>query len=154
MLYQHWLAKFGLPETLVRDNNTELINNEIITLCYLYNIEHKPRTSHASWTNGLVEDMSRSLKEYFRCSTDVRIFSLSYNSKVTTTLGLSPYEIFFNQIPRKPRMFTAHSSKNTQGYCQPTKDPKIYNLPLQTHDEDHFHHPRILKLAGVDFKQR
>ena len=31
------------------------------------NIKHKPRTSHAPWTNGLVEGMNRSLQEYLRC---------------------------------------------------------------------------------------
>ena len=45
-------------------------------------------------------------------------------------------------------MFTANSHKNAQGYCQPNKDSICYNLPLHTHDEDHFHHPQILKLAS------
>ena len=66
-LYEHWIAKFGLPLILVTDNGTEFINNEIITLCHLYNIKHKPRTSHSPWTNGLVEGMNRSLQEYLRC---------------------------------------------------------------------------------------
>ena len=66
-LYEHWIAKFGLPEILVTDNGTEFINNEIITLYHLYNIKHKPRSSHALWTNGLVEGMNRSLQEYLRC---------------------------------------------------------------------------------------
>ena len=59
-LHGHWIAKFGLPEIFVTDNGTEFINNEIITQCHLYNIEHKPRKSHAPWTNGLVEGMNRS----------------------------------------------------------------------------------------------
>ena len=54
----------------------------------------------------------------------------------------------FNRIPRKPIMFTANSSKNTQLFCQPTTESICYNLPLHTHDEDHFHHPQILKLAS------
>ena len=45
-------------------------------------------------------------------------------------------------------MFTANSSKNTQGYCQPTKESKCYNLRLHIHDEDHFHHAQSLKLAS------
>ena len=159
-LYEHWIAKFGLPEILVTDNGTEFINNEIITLCHLYNIKDKPRTSHAPWTNGLVEGMNRSLQEYLRCiingndtrytewSADVKLFPLAYNSQITTTLGMSPYEMVFNQKPRKPIMFTANSHKNAQGYCQPNKDSICYNLPLHTHDEDHFHHPQILKLAS------
>ena len=113
---------------------TEFINNEIITLYHLYIIKHKPRTSHAPWTNGLVEGMNRSLQEYLRCiiigndtrytewSADVKLFPLSYNSHFTTTLGTSPYEMVFNQKPRKPIMFTANAHKNAQGFCQPNKD--------------------------------
>ena len=41
-LYKHSIAKFGLPEILVTDNGSEIINNEIITLCRLYKIKHKP----------------------------------------------------------------------------------------------------------------
>ena len=107
VLYEHWIAKFGLPEILVTDNGTEFINNEIITLCTLYNIKHKPHTSHAPWTNGLVEGMSRSLQEnlrcvingndtkYSECSADVKLFPLAYNSQITTTLGMSPYKMVF-----------------------------------------------------------
>ena len=165
-LYEHWIAKFGLPGILVADNGTEFINNEINKLCHLYNIKHKPGTSHATWTNGLVEGMNRSLQEYLQCiikGNDTRytewslstryteyteLFPLSYNSQITTTLGMSPYKMVFIQKPRKPIMFTANAHKNTQGYGQPNKDSVCYNLPLNTHDEDHFHHPQILKLAS------
>ena len=61
---------------------------------------------------------------------------------------MSPYEMVFNQKPRKPIMFTANAHKNAQGYCQPNKDSIYYKLPLHTHDEDHFHHPQILKLPS------
>ena len=54
----------------------------------------------------------------------------------------------FNQKPRKPFLFTANAHKNAQGHCKPNKDSICYNLPLHTHDEDHFHHPQILKLAS------
>ena len=45
-------------------------------------------------------------------------------------------------------MFKANAHTNTQGYCQPNKDSICYYLPLHTHDEDHIHHPEILKLAS------
>ena len=159
-LYEHWIAKFGLPEILVTDNGTEFINNDIITLSHLYNSKHKPRTSHAPWTIGLVEGMKRSFQEYLRCiiigidtrytewSADVKLFPLSYNSQKTTTLGMSPYEMVFNLKPRKPIMFTANAQKNAQGHCKPNKDSICYNLPLHTHDDDKFLHPQILKLAS------
>ena len=37
-VYEHWIAMFGLTDSLVTDNGTEFINNEIITLCHLYSI--------------------------------------------------------------------------------------------------------------------
>ena len=75
--------------------------------------------------------MNRSLQEYLRCiingndtrytewSTDVKLFPLSYNSQITATLGMSPYEMVFNQKPRKPIMFTANAHKSEHGYYQP-----------------------------------
>ena len=39
LLYEHSIAKTGLPETIVTDNGTEFKNNEIITLCHLYNLK-------------------------------------------------------------------------------------------------------------------
>ena len=103
--------------------------------------------------NRLLQDYLRCIingndTRYTDCSTDVKRFLLSSNSKITTTLVLSPYEMVFNQKPRKTIIFTPKSSKNTHGYCQPTKESINYNLPLHTPDEEHFHHPQILKLAS------
>ena len=50
-----------------------------------------------------------------------KVFPLSSNSQITTTLGMSPYEMVFNQKPRKPIMFTTNVHKNAQGYCPPNK---------------------------------
>ena len=109
---------------------------------------------------GQTEGMNRLLKEYLRCIiigndtqytewlADVKLFPLSYNSQITTTLGMSPYKKVFNQKPQKPIMFTENAHKNTQGYCQPNEDSICYNLPLHTQDEDHFHHLQFLKLAS------
>ena len=123
-------------------------------------LNRKTRISHAPWTNGLVKGMNRSLQEYLRCiinrndakytgwSTDVKLFLLAYNSQITKTLGISPYEMVFYQKLRKLILFTANSSKNTRGYCEPTKESICYNLSLHTHNEYHFHHPQILKLIS------
>ena len=92
--------------------------------------------------------MKGSYLQIIHWSTDLNIFPLSYNSQITKTLGMSPYEMVFNKKQRKPIMFTANVHKNAQGFCQPDKHSICYNLPLHTHDEDHFHHPQTLKLAS------
>ena len=96
--------------------------------------------------------MNCSLQEHLRCnitgndtrytelSTNVKLFPLSYYSQITTTLRLLPYEMVFNQKPRKAIMFTANAHKNAQGYCQPNEDSICYNVTLHTHYEDHYHH--------------
>ena len=61
---------------------------------------------------------------------------------------MSPDEIVFNKKRRKPIMLTANAHKNAQGYFQPNKDSKCYNLPLHTYDQDPFHQLQILKLAS------
>ena len=38
--------------------------------------------------------------------------------------------MLFNQKLRKPIVLTTNSSKNLQGYCQPSKESVCYNLPL------------------------
>ena len=93
----HCNAYYAYTTLYDTDNNTEFINYEIITLCHLYNIKHKPRTSHAPWSKGLIEGMKRSLQEYLRCningndtkytewSTDVKLFPLAYNSQIRIT---------------------------------------------------------------------
>ena len=104
--------------------------------------------------------MNRSLQEYLRSiingndtrytewSTDVKLFPSAYNSQNTTTPGMTPYKMVFNQKPEKPLVFTANAHKNAQGYCQQNKDSICYYLPLHIPDEEHFHHPQILKLAS------
>ena len=69
--------------------------------------------------------MNRSFQEYLRYvingndtrytewSSDVKLFPLFYNSQILTTLEMSPYEMVFNQKPRKPIMFTANAHKKT-----------------------------------------
>ena len=85
--------------------------------------------------------------KYTEWSIDVKLFLLAYDSKRTTTLELSPYEVVSNHKPRKPIMFTTNSSKKVQGYCQPTKNSICYILPIHTHDEDQFQYPQTLKVA-------
>ena len=138
-LYEHFIANIGLPEILVTDNGTEFINFEIVTLCHLNNTKHKPRISRAPWTNGLVESMNRSLQEHLciisgndkntEWSTDGKLFPLTFNSQITKTFGLSPYQMVFNQKPRKPIISTVNSSKMHKD-SQPQKDSNFFYFTL------------------------
>ena len=58
--------------------------------------------------------------------------------KITTTLGMSPYEMVFNQKPRKPIMFTANSHKMHKVIASQIKNTlpaKLKNTLQGTHKE-------------------
>ena len=80
-LYEHWIAKFGLPEILVTDNGTEFINNEIITLCHLYNIKHKPRTSR--------QNINEQINSRFTPASDLKIGTFVLIPNFNTQKGIS-----------------------------------------------------------------
>ena len=61
VLFDHWIVKFGIPDTSVTDNGNEYISGEITRCCHTYNVQFKPRTPYAPWSNGLVENSNRQL---------------------------------------------------------------------------------------------
>ena len=102
--FDHWVTKFGIPENIVTDNGTEYINTDITHFCQMYDIRHKPRTTHAPWTNGLVEGTNRYLGEYLRTTCEnghadwnerAKAFALVYNITTRSKMDLSPYELVF-----------------------------------------------------------
>ena len=109
-LLEHWFMKFGLPEELRSDNGSEYINTELTHLCKYFKIKIKPSTTYAPWTNGLVERTNRVIGQFIRTLVDGKsnnwsrksnYFPYDYNTQYQTRLGMSPYEVVFNQKPRK-----------------------------------------------------
>ena len=109
VLFDHWIVEFGIPDILVTDNGKEYINGEFAHFCRPYNVQFKPRTPYAPWSNGLVEKSSRQLNTFLRTVLDtqyntwsqkVKIFPFAFNSQVRTNMNLSPYELVFDQKPK------------------------------------------------------
>ena len=64
VLVDHWIVKFGIRDNLVTDNGKEYINGEFTHFCRTYNVQFKPRTQYAPWSNGLVENSNRQLNTF------------------------------------------------------------------------------------------
>ena len=114
VLFDHWNVKFGIPDILVTKNGNKYINREFAHFCRTYNVQFKPRTPYASWSNGLVENSNRQLNTFLRTVIDSQydtwsqkknVFPFAFNSQVRTNKNLSPYELVFGQKPKKPIMF-------------------------------------------------
>ena len=65
-----------------------------------------------------------------------------------TRLGMSPYEVFFNQKPRKPTKIKLGTTTNEMENCNPTETSACNTQPTHTHThlEKQFSHPKIAKL--------
>ena len=48
MLFDHWIAEFGIPDILVKDNGHEYNNGEFAHFFRTYNVQFKPRTPYAT----------------------------------------------------------------------------------------------------------
>ena len=62
VLFDLWIVEFGIPDILVTDNGNKYFNGEIILFCRIYNVQFKPSTPYAPWSDGLVENSNCQLK--------------------------------------------------------------------------------------------
>ena len=159
-LFEHWFMKFGLPEEIRSDNGLEYINTELTHLCNYFEIKFNPSTTYAPWTNGLVEGTNRIIGQFIRTLLDekyhnwsrkVKFFPYAYNTKYQTRLGMSPYEVVFNQKPRKPAKIKLGSTTDEMGNFSPTEKSACNTQPAHTHLEKQFSHPKIAKLQKGTF---
>ena len=159
-LFDHWITKFGIPDILVTDNGNEYINGEFAHFCRTYNVQFKPRTPYAPWSNGLVENSNRQLNTFLRTvlesqyntwSQKVKVFPFAFNSQVRNNMNLSHHELVFGHKPKKPIMFNLSSTTDNFGNCKPTNNSPCLPLPMHSHTDHLGHHPQIKKLQKGTF---
>ena len=146
--------KFGLSEEIRSDNGSEYINTELTHLCNYFEIKFKPSTTYATWTNGLVEGTNRIIGQFIRLllnekynnwSRKAKFFSYACNTQYQTRLGMSPYEIVFNQKPQKSTKIKLGTTTEEMGNCKPTETSACNTQPTHTHLEKQFSHPKVAK---------
>ena len=131
----HWILKTGPPQYLNLDGGTEHFNSEMSYCCFLFNIRHFPRNSHAPWTNQPVEVQNKKLGTHLRnflhdtsenWSIRVHFIAYAHNSQPLWHQYLSTYEKFFHTQPRIPLNFQKKLSRTSVRECT-TK--YCYELP-------------------------
>ena len=68
-----------------------------------------------------------------------------------TRLGMSSYEVVFNQNPRKPTKIKLGTTTDEIGNCNPKETSACNTQPAHTHLEKQFSHPKIAKLQKGTF---
>lgn len=88
---------------IIQTDAAEFVNQDFITLCQRFKIEHRTSLPYKSSTNGGIEKFNQTLKNYiFRYLTDhqskryvdnLSFFMYSYNTTQHSTTKKSPFEI-------------------------------------------------------------
>ena len=152
--------KFGLPAEIRSDNGSEYINTELTHLCNYFEIQFKPCTTYAPWTNGLVEGTNRIIGQFIRTlvneknnngSRSSKFFPYAYNTQYQTQLFMSPYEVVFNHKPQKATKRKLGTTTDEIGNCKPTETSACNTQSTHTHLEKQFSHPKIAKLQKGTF---
>ena len=112
-LFEHWFMKYlDYQKKLDQITDRNTLTLSVTHLCNYFEIKFKPSTTYAPWTNGLVEGTNRIIGQFIRTLVDekyhnwsrkAKFFPYAYNTQYQTRLRMSPYEVVFNQKPRKPR---------------------------------------------------
>ena len=152
--------KFGLPEEIRSDNGSEYINTELTQLSNYFEIKFKPSTTYAPQTNDLVDGTNRIIGQFIRTLLNeqhnnwprkAKFFPYAYNTQYQTRLGMSPYEVVFDQKPRKPTKKNLGTTTDEMGNCKTTETSACNTQPTHTHLEKQFSHPKIAKLQKGTF---
>ena len=72
LLFDLCIVKFEISDILVTDYGNEYINGELALFCRSLNVQFKPRTPYAPWSNGLVENSNSQLNTFLRTVLDTQ----------------------------------------------------------------------------------
>ena len=89
--------------------------------------------------------------KYNNWSRKAKFFPYAYNTQYQTRLGMSPYEVIFNQKPRKPTQVKLGTTADELGNCRPSENSICRTQPTHAHLEQQFNQPKLAKLQKGTF---
>lgn len=141
---RHLFSRFGLPKTIVSDNDTQFTSKEFEEFCKALSIEHLTTAIYHPSSNGLAErfvDMfKRVLRKHqgmdtveYSLEKFLSVYRITPNPK--TNAGLSPAELMFARKIRSvfDRILpnaTATRENHSTRFCKPSD--KIFFLNYRT----------------------
>ena len=105
------IQSFGIPQPIVHDRGTAIINTDFIAWTIEMGITLRPQTAHLPWTDGKIEAQSQHIARYWRkfvndpgnnWSSLATKFGLAHNTIVNYTVGKTLYKkvlVTKRQIP-------------------------------------------------------
>ena len=106
----HVYAFHGLPDKIISDRGPQFVSKFIAALYQLLSIEANPSTAYHPQTDGQTERVNQEIEQYLRIFVNHRqsdwpewlpLASFSYNDKVHSSTGFTPFFLNKGEHPRK-----------------------------------------------------
>ena len=112
---EHWVYKYGPPQTLVSDNGPQFSARFFQRVCRIIGVNNAFTTAYHPQANGQVERFNRSMAAMLRCYVEdhpsdwpkyVNALCYAYNTSVHRTTGTTPFDLVLSRVP--PDFATTH----------------------------------------------
>ncbi|CAD5227889.1 unnamed protein product [Bursaphelenchus xylophilus] len=108
---RHFIAVFGIPQTIVSDNGPEFTAKAFQGLVHQYGMEHRRTTPYHPQGNGAVERQNQTLVNMLaryvkKGGTDwdsyAPVLCFAYNTSIHPVTRTTPFELLYGRTPRTP----------------------------------------------------
>ena len=123
------VVTFGIPQKMVGDSGSSIINSDFTNLAKELGITHAPGTAFSPWTNGKVEIQKKHLVRYFRSFLrnsernwvdHASKFAFAHNTTAIYSTSMTPYEKVFELKPQIPLSLKLGLLRNLDLACVDT----------------------------------
>ena len=123
---EKWILSYRIPQSIIHDRSTALINTEFINWTKELGITLRPRTAYSPWTNGKIETQNQHIARNRRnflhdagnnWSSLAPKFAFAHNTSVNYTTGKTPYEIVFGTKPQISMSLKLQLYRNKHKLC-------------------------------------
>ena len=126
---QHWIARYGVPQSIISDRGAQFESDLFNSLARHLNIKHLRTTSYHPQTNGMLERFHRTLKTSlailstnYQWHTALPFVLMAWRNTPSKTTGCSPAQLLFGVSISLPNQLVDFNTEPTLAELAAARD--------------------------------